>query len=290
MKKPQYVLILGGVILLALLLAFGRTAPKPGHSAGDGHEHSATQNTDNQATTSSLSIDTLLSISKKALTETQLRSLSKLEQSAEKANSKEQQLIGFHGLAHFWRDSAKSFVPFAWYTAEGARLENSEKNLNFAGHLFLDRLQQEDNTQFKTWMALQAKDLFERSLSKNPNSDSAKVALGATLIFGGIAPTPMEGITKVREVLDKDSTNIYAQLTMAYASLMSGQLDKAQERLDKVIRMQPENLQALLMSGDLAERQGDKKTAIDRYSKALGHIERNDIKTELENRILDLKK
>ncbi|MCH5689582.1 hypothetical protein LWM68_38345 [Niabella sp. W65] len=69
-------------------------------------------------------------------------------------------------------------------------MENSEKNLNFAGHLFLNNLQNVENGEMAKWMALQAKDLFERSLKLNPDNDSAKVGLGSTYMFGGISNAP----------------------------------------------------------------------------------------------------
>ncbi len=87
------------------------------------------------------------------------------------------------------------------------------------------------------WEALQAKDLFERSLKINPDNDSAKVGLGACYLFGNIAPNPMEGIAKIMEVVEKDSTNAYAQMTLAKGSLLSGQIDKAISRLQTVNRL-----------------------------------------------------
>jgi hypothetical protein len=87
----------------------------------------------------------------------------------------------YHQLAKFWHDSANSWEPYAWYTAEAARLENSEKNLTFAAHLFLDNLIRDDVAERRKWKALQAKDLFERSLKLNPVNDSSKVGLGACL-------------------------------------------------------------------------------------------------------------
>ncbi|MEI9910123.1 MAG: hypothetical protein WDO71_10855 [Bacteroidota bacterium] len=126
-----------------------------------------------------------------------------LENSISRGDVKDQQLKIYHQLAHFWGDSAGIFLPYAWYEAEAARLENSENSLTFAARLFLDNLQQEQNGKFRTWEALQAKDLFERSLMINPDNDSAKVGLGACYLFGNISDAPMEGIAKIRQVLKK---------------------------------------------------------------------------------------
>jgi hypothetical protein len=176
-----------------------------------------------------LSIDTILFHSKEGLSPEQVTRLNFLEHSISRGDVKEQQIHIYHQLARFWADSARNFPPYAWYTAEAARLENSEKSLTFAAHLFLNNLTGEENPQLKQWEAFQAKDLFERSLKLNPASDSSKVGLGAVYVYGGIA-MPMQGIEMIRKVVEKDSTNVYAQLTLGQASLMSGQVEKGIER------------------------------------------------------------
>ena len=72
-----------------------------------------------------------------------------LEQSVIRGDVKKQKLDVYHQLAHFWKDSARIFEPYAWYEAEAARLENSEKSLTFAAHLFLENLRNEENDRIK---------------------------------------------------------------------------------------------------------------------------------------------
>ena len=175
----------------------------------------------------------------------------------------------YHQLAHFWGDTAAIFEPYAWYEAEAARLENSEKSLNFAARLFLENLQADELEQRRKWKALQAKDLFERALKINPANDSSKVGLGACFLFGGIASNPMEGILKIREVAEKDSTNVYAQIMLAKGSLISGQYDKAINRLETISRVEPDNIEVILMLADTYERMADKANAIRWYQKSL---------------------
>lgn len=289
MKRPQLIVVFTAIVLVLLLTLFGRTAHKPVQADDDGHDHS-TQPNNGQSMISEISFDTLLAISKQSLTPDLLNKLNTLEKDTNNKSNNINKIEAIHQLAHFWKDDGRAYIPYAWYTAEGARLENSEKNLTFAGHLFLDAVRQEQDATIKRWMALQSKDLFERALKINPNNDSAKVSMGAAYIFGGISEAPMEGIAKVKEVTDKDSTNVYAQITLATASMMSGQIDKAATRLHTVLVVQPKNLQALLMLGDVAERQGNKEEAIKWYSQSLPLITRDDIKAELEKRIKELKK
>ncbi|MCW3116308.1 MAG: hypothetical protein JWM28_390 [Chitinophagaceae bacterium] len=280
MKKPQWITIGAGAALVIVLYFFGRTVPekKPGAGAA------AT------AAESVISIDTILFHSKEGLPVEQAARITALENSVVRGDVKGQKLELYHQLAHFWRDTARVFEPYAWYEAESARLENSEKSLTFAAHLFLDNLRGEENDALRKWKATQAKDLFERSLKINPENDSSTVGLGACYIFGNIADNPMEGILKVRAVADKDSTNIYAQSVLGYGSMISGQYDRAIGRFQTIVRIQPDNLEAIMILADLYERKSDKPSAINWYHKAIPFIKKPALKKEVEKRIEELKK
>ena len=108
-------------------------------------------------------------------------------------------------MLHFGEIRIRLFEPYAYYTAEAAKLENSEKSLTFAAHLFLNNLKTEAEPAMQNWLATNAKDLFERALEINPANDSSKIGLGACYIFGNISENPMEGIAAIREVVAKRS-------------------------------------------------------------------------------------
>lgn len=284
MKKPQWITI-GIALLLTGGLYFARTTPEkkqvvaePGHN----HEEELAKNL--------LPFDSILALAKMQLSPEQVVRINTLENSITRGAVKDQQLHVYHQLARFWADSAGVFEPYAWYTAEAARLENSEKTLTFAARLFLDNFQNDELEQKRQWKALQAKDLFERSLKINPGNDSAKAGLGACYLFGNISDTPMEGIQKIMEVVNKDSTNVYAQMLLVKGSFISGQYDKAIVRLKTITRLQPDNLEATLMLADLYEKTGDKANAVHWYQKCLPLIPRADAKNEIRKRIEDLKK
>lgn len=290
-KKPQYLTIIFAFLGLCLLWAFGSTKPRKHQSAHthEGHQHEVSD-LNAELLSTSFSIDSNLLASQQRLSEGYQKRVEELNRILQSVTDSQEKTHVYHQLSQFWKDTGRAFIPFAWYTAEGARLENSEKNLNFAGHLFLNNLQEAGDNELRKWMALQAKDLFERTLQVNPDNDSAKVGLGATYIFGGISNAPMQGIAKIREVVDKDSSNVYAQMTLAMGSLMSGQTEKARERLETVARIDAENLQAVLLLADIYEKQGNKEKAIAWYQKALPLADQYpEMKAELGKRIQDLK-
>jgi tetratricopeptide (TPR) repeat protein len=292
MKKPQWITLSIAVLLVIGLFAAtqgslfgnkkGKKAPHAPATAASPDEHNH-----------GLTTDSILYYAKQNLPQAQAARLTFLENSIVRGNVAEQKLHLMHQLAKYWSDSARAFTPMAWYpyayyTAEAARLENSEKSLSFAAHLFLAALAREEAHQVKDWEADQAKDLFERSLKLNPQNDSAKVGLGATILYSGHG-APMTGIAMIREVAERDPKHVFAQLTLGEASLMSGQLDKAIERFKTVVQLQPENLQAAVLLADTYERMHKKEEAIQAYQKALPHITIPEMKKEVEKRINDLK-
>jgi len=276
-KKPQWITAGIAILTVIVLYIFGRTTP---------NKSEVLSNADTPA--AAINSDSILNEARQHLSPEQLIYITELENSVVRGTVKDQQLEAYHQLAHFWRDTARVFEPYAWYEAESARLENSEKNLTFAAQLFLDNLETEENPRLKTWKGLQAKDLFERSLKLNPDNDSASVGLGATYLFGNFAEQPMEGIQLIRNVLDKDSTNTYALMTLGEGAFMTGQYDRAAERFEKVNELDPSNLKAILLMAEVCERQQKPADAVKWYRKSIDLINNPEIVNEVNKRIASL--
>jgi tetratricopeptide (TPR) repeat protein len=282
MNRPQW--ITAGIALLVVIGLYATTSKNV-----FGPPKVSQPSLVSASPSSILPIDTILYHARERLSAEQITRLSLLEKSITRGDVKDQKIHIFHQLARFWADTARRFEPYAWYTAEAARLENSEKSLTFAAHLFLNYLVEEPDQQLKQWEASQAKDLFERSLKVNPANDSSKIGLGASIVYGGLG-SPMEGIAMIREVISRDSVNIFAQMTLGQASILSGQLEKASERFKTVVQIQPTNLEAIIRVAEIAEQTGNKTEAITWYQKSLPLLDNAAIKKEVEARIAELRK
>ncbi|WEK37262.1 MAG: tetratricopeptide repeat protein [Candidatus Pseudobacter hemicellulosilyticus] len=281
MKKQQIVLIGSGVVLLCLIYFFGRTVPP---------KKQTDPVTAAAADSTAISIDQILAASRQQLTPSQQEYISRLEAGVVRGDVKDQQIRVYRQLAAFWRDSAHALLPFGYYSAEAAKLENSPKNLTFAAQFFLDGVRRQGEPAITHWMALQAKELFEKALQLDPGNDSLKVGLGSVYLFGNISTNPMEGISLIREVADRDPENMYAQFMLGLGGIYSGQLDKAAERLETVVAHQPDNLEAILMLADLYERKKDNAKAIRWYQAGKKKISNPAIVQEIDQRINNLKK
>jgi len=256
LNKQHWIVAGSGALVLFSLYFFGRTKPlhkdKPAIAAQEEHAVPEGQ----------FSIDTLLRQVRSGLSPTASAHITSLENSISRGDLKTQRINLFRQLAQYWKDSVGEYIPYLWYTGEKAKLENSEKSLNFAAHSYLEELRGIADPSLKIWMADQAKDLFSKSLALNPDNDSTKVGWGSTFFFGATgAASPMEGILKIREVSEKDSTNMFAQFMLGYGGLASGQLEKAADRFNKVVKREPGNKEAIFLLAETYERMGEKEKA-----------------------------
>jgi tetratricopeptide (TPR) repeat protein len=280
-KTQHWILAGSGLIVLLLLFFFGQTVPpkKPAaqtaKTESDSHKHITTSD--------------ILQASKQQLSPARQSYVNGLETAVVRGNVKDQQIKVFYQLASFWKDSVQAFLPAAYYTGEAAKLENLEKNLTFAAHLYLDNIRVQSDAEVRSWMAEQARGILEQALKLNPNSDSLKVGLGSTYIFGHAGGNPMEGIMMIREVADRDPHNVYAQMMLGIGGAMTGQFDKAIERFRKIIEHQPGNLEANLNLAEVYEQKGDKASAIEWYQKSKALIQNPEINQEIDARIQQLK-
>ncbi len=254
------ILLGSGLAVLSLLLVFGKTVEKKDRPVAA---------VDKPGAPPAFNISELISQAKQKLTPPQLDYVNKLENSISRGDVKAQQIKVYQQLASFWGDSVHQHEFHVFYTSEGAKLENNEKNLTFAAQLMLDDLRKEDDMAKRGWKSEQAITLFQQAIALNPDNDSLKVGLGSCYVFGkGMAGDPqetMKGIQELLKVVAKDSNNMKAQLVLGIGGVISNQYDKAIVRLEKVVKAQPGNLEAISWLADGYAAHGDKPNALKWY-------------------------
>ena len=280
--NKKLVLAASGIILVVVLFFFGRTVAK--------------KNTVETATpvvpAKTFNISEYISSFKQKITPSQVLTLGKLENSVTRGDVLTQQIQANNQLATFWKDSILAFEPYVYYLSAGAKLDNSEKNLTFAAQLILDNLRSEQDEAKLNWKAEQAVQLFEQALQLNPESDDLKIGLGSCYIFGkgrmGKPEETMKGIQQLLSVVKKDSTNMKAQLVLGIGGYLSRQYDKAIDRLLKVVKAEPGNVEAIAYLADTYASKGEKAEAVKWY-KVMKRVSNNsEYAKEIDERIKQL--
>jgi cytochrome c-type biogenesis protein CcmH/NrfG len=129
---------------------------------------------------------------------------------------------------------------------------------------------------------------FSKGLKLKPNDVDARIMLASCFVEG--SQDPMQGITMLREVEKTDSNNVKLQLSFAFFSVKSGQLDKAIARFNKVLKVDSNYIEAYLHLADAYERQGkipETISALEKYSEKTTDVT---AKVEIEKYIQQLKK
>ena len=282
--KKQLILVSAGIVLLFTLFLFGRTTS---------NKSLATAEKTDKSSVKAFDIAQYIALEKAKLTPNQYIVATKLDNSLIAANSAVNKIESNQALAAFWKDSAKSFEPYAFYISEGSKLDNSEKTLTFAARIFLNNLRAEKDEVKLNWETTSAINLFERALKLNPDNDDLKIGLGSCYIYGkgrnGNPQETMQGIQQLLSVVRKDSNNMQAQMMLGVGGLVSGQFDKSIERLNKVVTLQPQNAEAVAYLADAYAGKGDKANAVKWYNVSKRLLNNPHYTEEVDARIKTLK-
>ncbi len=285
MKKQQWILLGGGLLIFSYLLFFGTTVPKK--------DPKDSQSSDKTAAAPLFNLDTYIQEAKGKLSVDRLNYVNKLENSISRGDVKEQQIKVYDQLATFWEDSVHQHELHNYYTSQSAKLVNSEKKLTFAAQLMLTDLRNESDPVKRGWKGEQAIELFEMAIALNPENENLKVDLGSCYVFGkGMAGDPqetMKGIQQLLQVVRKDSMNMKAQLVLGIGGVISNQYDKAVDRLLFVLKYQPENLEAVSWLADAYAGKGDKPNALKWYEISKRMVNNPVYSKEVDERIKMLK-
>lgn len=283
MQKKQWILLGVGVLLVVLLLQFGQfkskkasvsggtpasNMPMPGGNA-DQHAHD-------------FDINAYLEKQLALLSDTARKRAKTLTELAESTPNP----VNYKNIAECW-EIHDELNAAAYYYKKGAFLENTEKSLTFAGQLLLVLMQRNQDPGIRAWQAQEAIDCFNKVLERNPESTETKIAL-ATCYTEGTGET-MKGVTLLREVTAKDSTNIAANIILGKLAIQSGQFDKAQRRLEMVVSMQPDNTEAMYFLAEAYRGLGQKEKAVKWFEQCKKLVNNPDFSAEIDRYIQSMK-
>ena len=189
-------------------------------------------------------------------------------------------------LAKAWQQH-KQLPVAAYYLAKAAKLENSEKKLNFAGQFFLDLVHETSSESVRMWEAEQAVSCFQRSLELNPDNDTTKMALAATYIEG-VGET-MQGVQMLLGITREKPDNVPANLMLGRLSVQSGQFDKAIQRFETILKQEPKNTEALYFLAESYKGKGNKEKAIELFEECKKIVNKPEFSRDIDNYIKSFK-
>ena len=254
------------VIIIAAMLALvgflftrevkGLIKPKE-----DSKQMAASATPEQRGSTASFTIDEASAISKGLINNSFVKEISDLE-SVYKNASGDEQLKQAKQLAQKW-DDVEQTIPSAMYLEVVANKEPILRNWLAAGNRFLKGFENTTDSVIRPILLQKANASFTKAMALDSMNTEAKTGLGVTIVNGMGAP--MQGITMLREVVEKDPKNLKANMNLGVFAIQSGQFDKAIIRFNTIIKTIKETPDAYFYLGRAYESLGKNTEAIDAY-------------------------
>lgn len=271
LNKTQIAVISSSIVLIVLLLfANTKLLPKKEDVAETAdHDHGDSNNSALTKIVKS-AMDGLAAGDKKAI--------AALEEAIKTSPDKK---VAFEKMIDMW-DSLRNPSVAAYYMEQAAQASPTESNWMEAANRYYAATRFVDEASRPVLFG-KATEGFEHVLELNPKNLDAKINLASCYVEG--SPDPMKGIGMLREIEKTDSNNVNLQLNFAFFSEKSGQWDRAIARFKKVLKIQPDFIEAYLHLADAYQQKGDKANAIESLKKYVALVDDVTIKTEVQDYI-----
>lgn len=153
----------------------------------------------------------------------------------------------------------KSITAAAFYALRKAEILSNKDTWKTTGKLFFKATRFEKPYLKKTLFE-NAIHCFDEAIKIDSTDLETKTLLGTCYVEG--SSNPMTGIMMLREVVTIDSSYIDAQVQLGLFAIQSGQLDKAIDRFNKILKIKPTYIEAYIYLGQINADMGNKTEAI----------------------------
>ena len=252
MKSAQLRFILiAGTILLSVALYF---APSQLNKKG-AEPKAAVESKEDE-----FNPEALLRSAKASLDTNALQQLEFIEKASAQANNQDTALLD--SIGRIWDRNGIPAASAIWFERK-AQIVKSETSYLDAAFRYFDSFRMANDSSVQSLLVGKAITNYKKVLEINPNNLNAKTDLGACYADG--TSDPMKGIMLLRDVVAADPNHEMAQYNLGMLSVKSGQLDKAIERFQKVLEINPERSEMNFYLGQVHLQKGDTAAAIQSY-------------------------
>jgi tetratricopeptide (TPR) repeat protein len=142
----------------------------------------------------------------------------------------------------FWKNLNNPALG-AYYFYQFAKVEGTKVAMENAGDVLVSAYKSTEDSVILNNLITFALRSYEDAVLKDGNDVDLKIKLADAYVQG--SQEPMKGIGILRQLSDSLPDNVPVLLALGRLSIQSGQYDKAKERLQKILQLEPQNTEAL---------------------------------------------
>jgi len=158
---------------------------------------------------------------------------------------------------------AGQFDSAAWFAGQAASFLNTTESFLKAGNSYYEAYTFAMQPEKQQVLAEKAREYLEKVIKADPKKLEAKTKIGMTYF----SSNPPKGVAILREVLAEDPKNELVLFNLGMLAIQSGQYDRAVERLNELIAVNPKHIQGQLLLGVAFMNKGDKDKARVQFEK-----------------------
>lgn len=178
-------------------------------------------------------------------TKAQEKRIAELKVQLKSATTELKQIVALENLMRAFMDLSK-YDSSAVYAGQFSDTHPATIHILRAGQAYFEAQTYAIDAKKGRMMGEKARFYFEKALGKDPNNLLVKTNLAMTYVD---TPTPMKGITLLREVIEQEPTFVPALFNLGILSIKSNQFGKGQERFTQILKLEPNNHKAALNLG-----------------------------------------
>lgn len=148
-----------------------------------------------------------------------------------------------------------------YYAQQVAEKEDTEQAWSIAGTSYAICVQRSETEKVKEYCTNRAANAFENATSIAPDNSQHKVNLSLVYVENPPAENPMKGIQMLLDLNRNNPNDVLVLLTLAKQGMRTGQFEKASERLQKVLSIQSDNIDANCLLAQIYEQLGQLSAA-----------------------------
>jgi tetratricopeptide (TPR) repeat protein len=273
-QKGQIVLGVGTLILALALYFGGKTVTKKENSATSKVESYSFEQYEEQQ------VAKLLTAEKSQLTS--ISDAIKATKSADTAALKKLYLQ----KSEFWKNLNNPALG-SYYFYQFANVEADKTALVNAGDVLVSAYKSTEDSVILNNLITFALRSYEAAVQKDGNDVELKIKLADAYVQG--SQEPMKGIGILRKLEDSLPNNVPVLLALGRLSIQSGQFDKAKERLQKILQLEPQNTEALYFLAITEAQLGHDEEAIRLFEMCKLLVNNKDFNKEIDEIVKNLK-
>jgi len=272
MKRNQLVLVVLAIVLLLAVYVF---APTKKPVAKDKDVAAAEPDMQSKATAEVLDIESYIASVKQQVS----------DKTTQNAVLEAEQKQDFNRLIELYKQQDKPLA-VAYYAYRNAMQQQTLPDLLKAGDYNSMLAQTAPDQASKSFLLTNAAHLYELASKTDTTNQDVKLRLASVYIEEG--SQPMRGVSMLLEMVRRDSTNAEAQLLLGRFGIISGQIDKAIVRLEKVLYLRPQNSEALFLLAEAHNAKGNTSKALELLEQCKKTMKSDELRKEIDNYIKNI--